>query len=101
MKIKIYKDPRLYRIPEFNIFRWRKSGVEMIYKGVTYQLERICSYEFRTDLAIEMLDNILEQELPKQVEYDVKDVKNYLRKKYRTENFNRLKAYFNRLLLNN
>ena len=88
MKIKIYKDPRLYRMPEFNLFKWKKSGVEMIYKGVTYQLERICSYEFRTDLAIEMLDNILEQELPKQVECDVKDVKKYLKNKYRTENLN-------------
>ena len=81
MKIKIYKDTRLYRIDSFNLFKWKKEGIILKYKNIEYNLDRIV-HEKGYNEAMYYLDNMEELELPKYVYKDIKEVKEYLLKKY-------------------
>ncbi len=81
MNLKVYKDKRLLRIPEMNIFRWRKKGVCVILNKIEYDLENIIKLH-GLEKALDCIDNILDREYPEQVYIDAKDVRAYLMSRY-------------------
>ena len=55
------------------LFKWSKDGVLLLLPYHNINLERIEQNE-----ALEILDNLLEQEITKYQKQDIKEVKNYL-----------------------
>ena len=55
------------------LFKWSKDGVVLLHPRQHINLEKI-----EQDKALEILDELLEQEITKYQKQDIKEVKNYL-----------------------
>lgn len=58
------------------LFKWCKDGVHLLHPLGNINLEKLDYYE-----ALEIIDNLLEQEITKYQKQDIKEVKNYLTEK--------------------
>lgn len=82
IKIKPIDKDKLLRDPHFNLYRWRKKGVCVIWNRIEYNLEDIVK-KHGLDIALEHIEGVFEQEFPKQVYDDTNDVRAYLMSKYK------------------
>ena len=55
------------------LFKWSKDGVHLLHPRQHINLEKLDYYE-----ALELLDELLEQEITKYQRKDIKEVKDYL-----------------------
>lgn len=75
--IRIRKpDYNLLRVPELNLFKWRKEGIIMTYgSGFNKKIINISDNISRDrEGCLEWLYSLLEQDLPKQQKDDIKEV---------------------------
>jgi len=67
---------KILRIKEFNIFKWSKHGIILNYKKEQINISKLFIED--KDKCLDLLDNIQDSDIPKQVYYDIKEVKKYL-----------------------
>lgn len=67
---------KILRIKEFNIFKWSKHGIILNYKKEQINISKLFLED--RDLCLDILDNLYDSDIPKQVKVDIKEVKKYL-----------------------
>ena len=72
---------KILRVSNFNIFKWTSNGVVIkLPNRLLVNLDELCCQDKNN--ALDLLEMILEQDIPKQQIDDIKEVKEYLFEKY-------------------